>query len=244
MGALIPARIRRRIDGSVELAQVNVKPYLRRGEGGEIEQVSGYVREYRPGQHGEFVKAFGEWGKSLIARDRKVTNELRALHDYAVADYRFINGELRGRLEEEVHRYNEGEGYEAVHLSEVRAESQSQIRMMDRALDGAQVPRDVIAYRGVDAEAVKALEVGDVFDDHGYVSTTLSREIAERFKAYVEDREGGQGAVVEVRVPAGTQGAYLSRLPGFLAQERELLLARGLQYKVVGVNPLVLEVVS
>lgn len=91
------------------------------------------------------------------------------------------------------------------------------------------------------------LTVGSTFTDAGYVSTTVDRAIADRFthstgwNDTVQRSEGA--ALVRMKLPAGQAAApmtekaerYQYRDKGFVAErEREVVLPRGLTYRVTG----------
>jgi hypothetical protein len=52
--------------------------------------------------------------------------------------------------------------------------------------------------------------------------------------------------MLEIRVPAGTKGLYIGEKTGFKVNQAELLLNRGLRYKVIekSVGSMLLEVVT
>jgi hypothetical protein len=110
-----------------------------------------------------------------------------------------------------------------------------QVALMDEAIADAVVPEDVIAWRLVDQEAIGPLNVGSVFRDDGYTSTSLSRDVIEDFDP--ENWDMTQAVYrFKIFVPRGYNGAYLGEgFEEFFSQE-ELLLKRGSRFRVRGID--------
>jgi len=106
-----------------------------------------------------------------------------------------------------------------------------EIRIMDGALLRASTACGVIVYRGFDWNAARQkmlnAEVGSVFQDHGYVSTTLYAPVAMNYI-------GGTCLLARIELPPGSQAMYLGAIPGPPAadSEYEFLLARGLSFMI------------
>ncbi|GAA3304144.1 hypothetical protein GCM10020295_54520 [Streptomyces cinereospinus] len=106
------------------------------------------------------------------------------------------------------------------------------ISEMDKVMDTRPVPEDVMIVRGTGVDHIKInghplkspLDMqGGVFDDQAYTSTALGKTPPPPFD--------GKPVWMHLRVPKGTPALWidhLSKYPG----ERELLLARGSEYKV------------
>ncbi|MDT9688605.1 ADP-ribosyltransferase [Streptomyces sp. P9(2023)] len=98
------------------------------------------------------------------------------------------------------------------------------IEEVDKALAGRPLPEDVTVARGqgVGHLGVKEPEelVGKTLSDPGYMSTSLGR-------AAFDDKPG----ILHLRVPEGTDALWVEKVSHF-AGERELLLGRGMNYKV------------
>ncbi|SDC76008.1 putative T7SS-secreted protein [Streptomyces prasinopilosus] len=102
------------------------------------------------------------------------------------------------------------------------------IREVDRALAGNPLPEDVMVVRGsgvnhIDFDDVDDL-VGRTVTDPAYTSTSLGNHPVPSFE--------GKEAVLRLRVPEGTHAAWVERVSDFGVIERELLLGRGMRYKV------------
>jgi len=76
--------------------------------------------------------------------------------------------------------------------------------------------------------------VGSVFTDGGFVSTSLAQEDSLTFAAHKDN-----GVMARIFVPAGTPAVYMdfdqmrTEVEGDIPVEEELLLNRGLSFKVV-----------
>jgi hypothetical protein len=140
----------------------------------------------------------------------------QALRTYSGNEYDLINGHLRG----------------GTPLSD---ELKNTIAEMDKVMDTRPVPEDVMIVRGTAVDYVQVngrpIEtpfdmVDGVFGDKAFTSTALGRTPPPPFD--------GKPVWMHLRVPKGTPALWidhLSKYPG----ERELLLARGSEYKVTRV---------
>ena len=94
--------------------------------------------------------------------------------------------------------------------------------VIDRALAKSPLEKDVTVFRGgIDPGK------GRVFRDKGFVSTTMDSKLLDN---------SSYDAIWEISVPKGTKSGYVSHASGTAGtrmDERELLLQRGLKYKIV-----------
>ena len=106
------------------------------------------------------------------------------------------------------------------------------------ALKACSTPDDIMTYRGIKDVSylfpnTKAIQVGHVVKEKGFFSTSLNETKANDFTS-----GGTVPCKLKIRVPAGTQGAYvnaanLSPYP----EEREFLIPHGnANYKIVKVE--------
>jgi SPP1 gp7 family putative phage head morphogenesis protein len=153
---------------------------------------------------GQMRTDYADW------RDDLSPEELDALKLYQSSGYRDINATLRGRGSVDV-------------ADEVAA--------LDSALSRSVIPHDIVAYRASSASAVPGdLGVGSVFPDLGFASTSIDPVNGHRYAAYVMS-DGKVPVFFEIRIPAGTRGAYMD---GVLEmREYEVLLARGSRFRVI-----------
>ena len=164
---------------------------------------------------------------------------------YQAEDYSLINGLLRNRItvEEEVY----GEFGDVIDPVEYKA-TVKQIYSMDMLYENAPtIPEDMVLYRGIHSDysdkLMRSYEVGDLFQDPAYSSTTTSPASAEIWASshnadYVPSVPSKKppGLVLEIVAPAGTRGIYL---PAYLGgqvdhgDELEVLLDRGTTFRVI-----------
>ena len=162
---------------------------------------------------------------------------------YQANDYSLINGLLRGQITVEEDAYGE----DVIDPVEYKA-TVKQIYSMDMLYENAPtIPEDMVLYRGINSEysdrLMRSYEVGDLFQDPAYSSTTTSLESAEIWASshnadYVPSVPGKKppGLVLEIVAPAGTRGIYL---PAYLGgevdhgDELEVLLDRGTTFRVI-----------
>lgn len=76
----------------------------------------------------------------------------------------------------------------------------------------------------VEYEYPEQLE-GRTLHDNAYTSTSLGNHPVPSF--------AGKEAVLHLRVPQGTPALWVEKVGNFGAEERELLLGRGMSYKVM-----------
>lgn len=109
------------------------------------------------------------------------------------------------------------------------------VREMDRAFesDAAVLDRDVYVSRGVGAGLVDRLDVGATFEDAAFVSTSLDMGAATAFAD-----KSARGAVLSILVPRGQRAIYTAPVSN-LPVEREVVLPRGTQIRVLGSETIV-----
>lgn len=148
---------------------------------------------------------YGDWVSGLS------TKEANAIADYAGSGYATINKQLRHGTPDWFVR--------------------DQIDLLDSALSKAELPEDIIAWRGMQLDS-DYFQVGQEFEDKGYVSTTLSKRVVQAF--IDPDRElpeGREWYLARIRVPQGAKGASIEMISA--NSENELLLARNQRFRVV-----------
>lgn len=110
-----------------------------------------------------------------------------------------------------------------------------QVAGLDAAMAASPLDRPVVTYRGVAGlPAGLSGAPGDTWQEDAYSSTTVDLSTASGFAG-----NGRGGTVLRLHVPAGVGGVQLSDAPGPGKpddREGELLLQRGLTYRVTGVT--------
>ena len=146
--------------------------------------------------------------------------ESAPLIEYVGSGYEFLNYRLRAGIIDE----------EAANID----------KLMDKA---PLLPEDTVLYRGVHNDYADALidekDVGDMFIDLGYSSTSLgesvsSKNIAKQFAKWGAGDDGSQ-VLLEIVAPKGTRGIYVPAYLGASAEhsENEFLLDRGTAFRVI-----------
>ncbi|MFC7843734.1 ADP-ribosyltransferase [Streptomyces sp. NPDC057382] len=147
------------------------------------------------------------WNDHLDNLDPKARD---ALERYSSFYYRSINGQLRNV---------------DVPLERPVADL---VDNMDRVMGSRPVPENIMVVRGTDVSYLNLrspLEMqGNVYDELGYMSTSLGRDPAFSY----------QPVHLHMRVPQGTPALWIDHI-SVNKGERELLLARGVEYKVTRV---------
>lgn len=148
--------------------------------------------------------------RGLGSIDGYTDSQTYALHQYKGTDYSDINGHLRGNRRPLIG-------------DELR-EVEEHIRQMDSAFESSILGSDKKVWRGLGSgRSIPQLDVGVVFSDLGYSSTTTSKVMANRFGS----------PIIEILLPKGTRAIYMEPFdPGY--NEQEWLLERGHTYEVVG----------
>ena len=157
---------------------------------------------------------FKDWGKKLSRQERL------ALLTYQGGEFRQINNALRSS-------------------GEPPKKYAKTVKDLDAAIAKKAIGADVTVYRGMNLSdpAARAVvdkwEPGATFQDKAYISTSLDRKLTH------ETFADPSGATIEIRVPKGSHGAYMNAANDnpHLASEKELLLPRSTQYRVVSKTP-------
>ena len=159
------------------------------------------------------------------------------LADYAGSTYYEINNILRGTAK--LKTGDPSEKFADAVFSETDYElAVANIDVIDRDFDDAPtLPQTMILYRGLHSEysdeLMDSYEVGDLFTDNAYASTTTDRTVA---KNWVDDGSGEPRLVLEIVAPEGTQAINMNAYLGGYSQhsyEDEVLLDRGTTFRVI-----------
>jgi len=139
----------------------------------------------------------------------------------------FTNRQLRGESPRMVAQREQLEQFgmapTAEQLAKDAATAQRHIASLDALMAQSPLPRDVVVWRGARSVARDMPDpaVGYEWTDAGFVSTAVRKEHAQDFTA------GRDSVLMRVLAPEGTPALSLH------GGEGELLLARGLRYRVV-----------
>jgi len=135
-----------------------------------------------------------------------------ALQSYVTQGYAAINAVLRGKRKSD-------ESADKV------------IKALDSLFDDAKpLDRDIEVYRGMTgntAGKLRDLEVGATFSDAAFVSTSTDKTAADFFATGGHGDKAGARVSFVIKVPKGTKAIEGEK------QEAELILKRGVRFKVI-----------
>ncbi len=97
---------------------------------------------------------------------------------------------------------------------------------LDSIFANAKTTKPITVYRGVPQDVAKQLSTGTIYKDNAFLSTTSDASFAESWA-------GDESVLMEIDLPIGSPAVSLeeySQIPN----EHEILLNRGLSYKVTG----------
>ncbi len=149
------------------------------------------------------------------------SDEKEAMYEYALGGYQDVNDYLNGKFD----------GY---------VNTQDMIEKIDSSMDKYSLEEDLVIYRGTSSDHYNNYSVGDIIEEKMYYSTSLSQGIAQTFAD-----DCNNPIMTEIYVPKGTKSIYIGDNTNY-DFEAELLLSRGLSYKVIKKEKdnIVLEVVN
>jgi hypothetical protein len=167
--------------------------------------------------------------------DTASRGEQWAMDTYQEGGYRFINGYLRGRFKESTANTGLAAFREAIGANTPKDNDiKDVVRNIDAAIQ-SQTPFNKLMtlYRGVgdiSGTLYSNVQVGDIISDRSYLSTTLSKEIADTFKQ--------SGYALEIQAPAGTRALSFNeyRPDNRHTKEQEYLLSRDSKLEVTAVD--------
>lgn len=219
----------------------------------QARRYSGETFDYAQLQAGEeFVDKNGkEWRDSLTPED------LEALEFYSYYGYRPMNSLLRDgeftkvqelqsdNLRTRTENYWEKQGISAEEVSSNLDEFKGlyladTAQRINKRISEYRLEEDVVVFRGLRASLSNlGLETGSVWEDKGFVSTSLLENTARKFTDY-----NPSNSIMEIRLPKGTPVGLLNGI-SYGHSESEILLSAGTQFKVISRtgNRAVLEVV-
>lgn len=158
------------------------------------------------------VTAFDQWSRNLSRE------EAYAVSHYGTTAYDDLNRKLRGFGPT-------NEYYSDAELEKITAD-------LDACIGRGVIPEPVKVFRGFGLPYPQTLEVGQVFQDRGFVSASLRPEVAQQFAGYALDN-GNNPMILEFDVPAGTNAGTTWR---FLEKESELIFPRDSEFTITEVQ--------
>lgn len=152
------------------------------------------------------------WGDEHFGgwADELNENERQAVASYKDQLFDVVNSDLRGG-------------------APLSSEIDRAVTEIDSALAKGRLPESIVAYRGLSTVEGMDLRVGGTISDNAFVSTSLRRRTAEGYA-------GQDGALIQVHIAQGTEGAYVGAISGGHS-EFELLLGRDAEFRIREIIP-------
>jgi len=134
--------------------------------------------------------------------------QYKSIYNYSDTGYTDINDTLYGNIP-------------------ATPEIEAEIKTLDGIIGKSETQSDLIVYKGSRAEFYKDWNINETHEREAYYSTTVSKNAVKEFLV-----EYKNPMTIEIMVPKGTKALYLGTNSS-LDDEDELLLNRGLKYKVL-----------
>jgi hypothetical protein len=148
-------------------------------------------------------------------KEKLTYEEIEAIRKYQSTWYLDMNGFLRGRLES------------------VSRKTRTYIKNLQKAIKKVKIKENILVARGTTVSAIggdwDAALINDIIKDEGFISTSLSEEMAKDFV----NRKGERGILMYVKIPKGTNGV-IADVAVNDNWESELLLAPGTKIRITG----------
>jgi hypothetical protein len=187
---------------------------------------------------GEPVTDIEEWAKSESSKFSSETEQEIYLLQRTMSQ---AKGMIDGKYKGAVNAYQTATGYtinEALRDPQISEEQvQPLIDGLDNAIkEATPITEDMTVYRGIKGNGLdffESLKSGDVFQDKGFVSTTLDPKTVTKFSV-----QGGmyQGIVMRMQIPSGSKGLFPMSVTGMgqaSSREAEFILPRDSKFKIL-----------
>jgi GNAT superfamily N-acetyltransferase len=187
---------------------------------------------------GEPVADIEEWAKSESSKFSSETEQEIYLLERTMSQ---AKGLIDGKYKGAVNAYQTATGYtinEALRDPQIsEGQVQPYIDGLDNAIkDATPTSEDMTVYRGIKGNGLdffESLKSGDVFQDKGFVSTTLDPNTVTKFSV-----QGSmyQGIVMRMQIPAGSKGLFPMSVTGMgqaSSREAEFILPRDSKFKIL-----------
>jgi hypothetical protein len=109
----------------------------------------------------------------------------------------------------------------------MNTKTEDMIINMDNAINKFYLEDDIFVFRSANVNIFSNWKIGDVKQCKTYLSATVDLGYAKNLITYFED------ILIEIRVPAKTKCLYVGKNTGYGQDEREIILARNLCYKLI-----------
>ena len=157
-------------------------------------------------------------GSSKMAQNESIT-------EYGGYGYKDLNSSLRESKSMDIDQ--------SAKDGEIDQHSLKYIRGLDDYIASRATPtdQDIVIYRGSTSKLnpIWELNVGGVFRDFGFVSTSISSAKAREFKS-------SEGTMMEIELPKGSRAIFMnaSGAEHNHKEEKEVLLPRGSRFEILG----------
>jgi hypothetical protein len=109
------------------------------------------------------------------------------------------------------------------------------VKHIDSAMAKFELKDRITVFKGTNAAWYNGWEIGRVEPIKQYLSTSVSRNVALKYKDNVR-HEGDEPIILEINVPKGTRGIYIGNNTDAREDEFEFLAGHGLKYRVIERN--------
>lgn len=175
-----------------------------------------------------YESEFAATGKKLTELDAPPSKlELEAAKKYCGTTFRVMNDYLREKIRLSPNEARRVEGY---------------IQNLRRLVRKAKITKNIKCFRGIGFATktdlqnfMKNIKKGSSFADSGFVSASLSPEVAAKFSAGMP-----YSITLRINLPAGTPALMPSEIPrlsGLVPQEYEIILPQSTWLKVLDIIP-------
>jgi hypothetical protein len=183
-------------------------------------------------------ETMGKWLASYDQTKTLVAHEL----------FIYTNDELNSVYAYQEHAYSSINRYLRKKDTLLTSYDKKNMSLLDSALDKGKLKQDTVLYRCADPpKNIEKFHVGTTFVDRGFISSSVQKSAAENF--YRTDKWR-----IKILAPEGTPALSVPELvvgevrAGLTKREQEIILHRGLTYRVVEINvseeSMTIEVVS
>ena len=171
---------------------------------------------YKPFESGKAASEYFNKSEKYQKWEKGLTFEQEnGISKYTGDDYESINSFLRGQMDKEDYDYYN-------RYVEYGYRLKSHVKYIDSAISKFRLDKDIKVYRTCEKDILDKLNVGDVFHDSGFSSTSA-----------ITDKLASGSVRMEIDVPKGKgRGAWVDNLSWKKGEEYEFLLARGTDFEV------------
>lgn len=163
--------------------------------------------------------------------------KVQELSEYTDKEFKRLNIQKDSARMKELAGYH-GTGFlkinKELRSGQVSQETKEKVTFLDDVLNSARLPDDMVLFRGV--QPYKELKQGDILQEPGFMSTSLSEVKAREFgiEGSLGTESHKSATIFEIHVSKGLNGLFLDSASHI--GEAEVLLSRGLQFKVLDVK--------